>query len=117
MKEILKQFGPELVPDYHDFPVGYARGGNNVWISMATDVQDVWSFVHGCESVALWCHGVSTNSKNKCQKDFSSESDSDSDDPKYKKERKKKKRKRSAFEEKADKVEWLVTKLRQKHGS
>ena len=53
MKEILKQFGPELVPDYHDFPVGYARGGNNVWISMATDVQDVWSFVHGCESVAL----------------------------------------------------------------
>ena len=94
------------------------RGGNKVWIRTATDVQDVWSFVHDCESVSLWCHGVPTSaSKSKRQKEFSSESDSDSDDSKYRKRRKKKKRKRSAFEEKVNRVEELVTKLRQKHGS
>ena len=91
-KEILKQFGPELVPEDLDFPVGYMRGGNKVWIRTATDVQDVRSFVHGCESVSLWCHGVPTSSsKSKRQKEFSSESDSDSDDSKYRKRRKKKK--------------------------
>ena len=42
---------------------------------------------------------------------------SDSDDSKYRKRHKKKKRKRSAFEEKVKRVEELVTKLRQKHGS
>ena len=84
---------------------------------MATDVQDVWSFVRSNESVSLWCHGVSTSAaKGKRRKDFSSESDSDSDDSKYKKRCKKKKRKKSAFEEKVNRVEELVTKLRQKHG-
>ena len=33
-EEILKQFGPELVPDDLDFPVGYTKGGNKVWIRM-----------------------------------------------------------------------------------
>ena len=31
-EEILKQFGPELVPDDLNFPVGYTKGGNKVWI-------------------------------------------------------------------------------------
>ena len=52
-EEILKQFGPELVPDDLDFPVGYTKGGNKVWIRTATDVQDVWSFVRSNESVSL----------------------------------------------------------------
>ena len=77
------------MPDDLDFPVGYTKGGNKVWIRTATDVQDVWSFVHSCESVSLWCHGVPTSAtKSKRQKDFSSESDSDSDDPKYRKRKK-----------------------------
>ena len=118
-EEILKQFGPELVPDDLDFPVGYTKGGNKVWIRTATDVQDVWNFIRSNESVSLWCHGVSVSApKGKRPKDFSSETDSDSDDSfKYKKRRKKKKRKKSAFEEKTNRVEELVTKLRQKHGS
>ena len=86
----MKQFGPELVPNDLDFPVGYTMGGNNVWKRTATDVQDVWNFVHGCESVYLWCHSVPTSaSKSKRQKQFSSESDSD--DSKYKKRYKKRK--------------------------
>jgi hypothetical protein len=77
-EEILKQFGPELVPDDLDFPVGYTKGGNKVWIRTATDVQDVWSFIHRNESVSLWCHGVSASApKGKRPKDFSSETDSD----------------------------------------
>ena len=118
-EEILKQFGPELVPDDLDFPVGYTKGGNKVWIRTATDVQDVWSFIRSNESVSLWCHGVSASApKGKRAKDFSSETDSDSDDSfKYKKRCKKKKRKKSAFEEKTNRVEELVTKLRQMHGS
>ena len=100
-EEILKQFSPELVPDDLDFPVGYTKGGNKVWIRTATDVQDVWSYIRCNESVSLWYHGVSTSApKGKRPKDFSSETDSDSDDSfKYKK-RRKKKRKKPAFEEK-----------------
>ena len=118
-EEILKQFGPELVPNDLDFPIGYTKGGNKVWIRTASDVQDVWSFVRGNTAVTLWCHGISTSAtKGKRRKDCSSESDSDSDDSsKYKRRRKKKKRKKSAFEEKTNRVEELVTKLRQKHGS
>ena len=56
--------------------------------------------------IPLWCHGISSSA------------DSDSDDSsKYKRRCKKKKRKKSAFEEKTNRVEELVTKLRQKHGS
>ena len=117
-EEILKQFGSELVPDNLDFPVGYMKGGSKVWIRTASDVSDVWGFVRSNESVSLWCHGVSScASKSKRRKDFSSDSDTDSDDPKDKKKRKKKKRKISAFEEKTNRIEELVTKLRQKHGS
>ena len=117
-EEILNQFGPELVADDLNFPIGYTKSGNRVWIRTATDVEDIWSFVHRGESVSLWCHGVSTSApKSKRQKDFSSESDGDSDDSKYRKRRKKKKRKKSAFEEKTNRVEELLTKLRQKHGS
>ena len=46
---------------------------------------------------------------------ISSETDSDSDDSfKYKKRCKKKKRKKSTFEEKTNRIEEFVTKLRQK---
>ena len=92
-EEILKQFCSELVPDDLEFPVGYTKGGSKVWIRMASDVQDVWSFVHSNESVALWCHGIAATGTTggKRQKHFISESDSDSDDPKSKKKRKKKK--------------------------
>lgn len=114
----MKQFGSELVPDDLDFPVGYTKGGSKVWIRTATDVLDVWNFVSSNDSVSLWCHGVSScSSRSKRQKDFSSDSDTDSEDLKYKKKRKKKKRKMSAFEEKTIRVEELVTRLRQKHGS
>ena len=60
-EEILKQFGPELVANDLDFPIGYTKGGNKVWIRTASDVQDVWSFVRGTTAVTLWCHGISTN--------------------------------------------------------
>ena len=61
----------------------------------------------------LWCHGVSTHTA-KRRKDVSSESKSDSDNPKYKKKCKKRKRKLTTF---ANRVEELVSKLKEKHGS
>ena len=115
-EEILQQFGSDLVPDDLDFPIGYTRSGTKVWIRTASDVQDVWRFIRNSEAVSLWCHGVPTP-VGKSQKDHSSDSDSDGDDPKYKKKRKRKRRKLTAFEEKNNRVEELVMRLRQKHGS
>lgn len=103
-KEILKQFGSELVPGDLDFPIGYTKSGTKVWIRTDSDVADVWSFLRNNEAVSLWCHGVSEVSKH--QKGYSSASDSDSDDSRsYKKKSKRKKKKLSAYDEKMNKVE------------
>ena len=51
------------MPDDLDFPVGYIKGGNKVGIRVATDVQDVWSFVCSNESVSLWCQQVLLNER------------------------------------------------------
>ena len=52
-KEILKQFGSELVPGDLDFPTGYTKSGTKVWIRTDSDVADVWSFLRNNEAVSL----------------------------------------------------------------
>ena len=115
-EEILAQFGSDLVSDKLDFPVGYVKGGTKVWIRNESDVQDVWNFVRCGDNVSLWRHGVYVPSTSK--KHHSSESSGDSDDSSTKKPKKKKRRKRvSVLEAKNNRVEEVVTNLRQKHGT
>ncbi len=113
-KEILTQFGSDLVSHKLDFPVGYMKGGTKLSIRTASDVQDVWMYVRNGDNVSLWCSGVHSLS----QKDQSS-SGSESEDTSFSRRKpKRKKRKRvSALDEKNKRVEEIVTNLRQKHGT
>ena len=105
---ILAQFGGELVSSDLNFPVGYMRSGTKVWIRSTSDIQDVWKFVKTNENTTLWCHGISA---------IRTEGESDSDSPIEKPTRKKRKKcKVSYLKEKNDRVDGLVSDLRQKHG-
>ena len=114
-EEILTQFGSDMVSNKLDFPVGYMKGGTKVWIRTESDVQDVWSFVRCGDSVSLWCHGVHIPAASK--KRHFSESGSESDDSFAKKPKKKKKKRVSKLDEKNNRVEEVVTNLREKHGT
>jgi len=73
-----------------------------VWIRNESDVQDVWNLVRCGDNVPLWCHGVHVPSKSKT----------------VMKPKNKKRRKRvSVLDAKNDRVEEVVTNLRQKHGT
>ena len=114
-EELRTQFGGDIVSDKLEFPIGYVKGGTKVWIRTESYVQDVWNFVHYGENVSLWCHGVHIAS---ASKKHSSESGSDSDESLSRKPKKKKRKKKvSVLDAKNNRVEEVVTNLRQKHGT
>ena len=108
-KEIMTQLRNDLVSSKLNFAVGYVKSGTNLWIRTASDIQDVWKFVHGGDHLSLWCNGC--YSKNPQD---SSESDGEDDLPASSKKPRQKKGKRASA---LDKVDEIVTNLRQKHGS
>ena len=57
LKEIMTQLRNDLVSSKLDFAVGYVKSGTNLWIRTASDIQDVWKFVHGGDHISLWCYG------------------------------------------------------------
>ena len=111
-KEIFTQLGNEYVSSKLDFAVGYMKSGTKLWIRTGSDVHDLWNFVHRGENISLWCNGRFARNR------VSSESDSDdASPPSAKKPRRKKRKKVSALDEKNNRVEEIVTNLREKHGS
>ena len=120
-REIWKQFGSDLVSPELDFAVGYMKGNSKMSIISPVDIQDVWTSVDKGDSTNLWCEKVRV-SKRKANDDSGSNSDSDDGDggtsvyKSKKKKRKKKKRKLSFMEEKNDRIESIISSLREKHG-
>ena len=101
MQEMRKQFGSH-VQKKHPFPVGYMKGGMKVSIRTRADISDIWLQVSRAENVILWCEGVRDGDG----------SDSDEDAPR---KPRKKRKKISALEEKNERVQETVQKLRKKH--
>ena len=114
-QQILKQFGPVIVPLALDYPVGYTKGGGSkVWIRTDADIKDIWSFLNAGDSVSLWCHGVSSS------KEVDTSDEDDGVDPSTKKPKQKKRKKATTYsylELKNDRVDERVEQLRRKHGN
>ncbi|XP_064390049.1 uncharacterized protein LOC135337959 [Halichondria panicea] len=106
LKEIIRaQLKQEIVPDIHDFDVGYVQGTNVISIRSSEDVQEVWSELKTSSKLILWCDGL----KDKPQKrELNCESDDEL--------RTTKKRKTKSLE-KEDRVQEIVDNLKENHGS
>ena len=123
-REMLKQFGSEVVSSDLEFAVGYMKGNSKVSIISSVDMDEVWASVEKGDSVSLWCEKVRMRSKRKAKDDSGSNSDSDdssdadasSHKTKKKKKRRKKKQKLSAMEERNERIENIISSLREKHG-
>ncbi len=61
IEELQRQFGSQLVPTTHQFPVGYMKGSTKVTIRSAADLADIWTCVKKGVQVSLWCEGVHRN--------------------------------------------------------
>ena len=58
IEELQRQFGTQLVPTAHHFPVGYMKGSTKASIRTPADVADVWTHLNRGDQIALWCEGV-----------------------------------------------------------
>ena len=58
IEELQRQFGPQLVPTAHHFPVGYVKGSTKVSIRSSADVADIWTHLNRGDQIVLWCEGV-----------------------------------------------------------
>ena len=109
-KEILKQFGEDLVSSDFNFSVGYIKGSTKLSIRSCEDIEDIWSSVSRGENVTLWC--------DKVRDSIDDASGSDSDDPDItRKSKGNKKQKMSALEAKNERIEGIVASLREKHAT
>ena len=56
-KELLKQFGADLISCDLKFSVGYMKGNSKVSIVSSADMNDLWTTVStkGDDGVVLWC--------------------------------------------------------------
>ena len=81
--EMQRQFGPQLVPTTHSFPIGYMKGSTKVSVRTAADLSDIWTNVSNGDQVVLWCQGV----RQVCHE--ISDSESENEGPPKKKCRKK----------------------------
>ena len=109
-KEILRQLGPDVASPKLNFPVGYIKSTNKLWIKSGSDIKDVWSYVKRGDSISLWCNGCRGLT-------VSSESEEDERCSRLSKPKPKKKGRVSALDEKNERVEKIVTELRAKHGN
>ena len=114
-QQILKQSGEKLVSSKLDFPVGYMKAGSKVWICSDADITDVWFLISKGDAITFWCHGIGKSSANIGSADpiFDDEDDNGNVDIR---KPKRKKRKVTCLEEKNERIDKLVCKLREKHG-
>ena len=104
-RELLHQLGSEIVSENHSF--GFMKGVSKVTIHSRADIEEVWKSVSRGDSVTLWCHGA--------EQDAVSDSEEEREDVGNGKKRGSKRRKVSLLEEKNNRVEKLVSTLREKH--
>ena len=109
-QQILKQFGEKLVSSKLDFPVGYMKAGSKVWICSDADITDVWSLISKGDAITFWCHGIGKSSADPIFDDEDDNGNVDIRKPKRKKS------KVTCLEEKNERIDELVCKLREKHG-
>ena len=95
IEELQRQFGPQLVPTAHHFPVGYMKGSTKVSIRSPADVADIWTHLNKGDQIVLWCEGVRRKTSHLAEL-----SGSESDEETSKKRKRSKKRKLSALDEK-----------------
>ena len=107
-KELLRQFGENLISTDSDCTVGYIKGGCKLTICSSADVDEVWKSGLKGENVTLWCYAP----RHKNASD-----DSDSDEDVTKPSHQKKRRKLTVLEEKNKRVESTISSLREKHGN
>ena len=125
-KIIFDQLGQNLVSKDLTFDVGYYRGNKRVNILSSDDMQDMRKLVRnkdssGVSSCTLWCMGLSAkkdvDSGKRTRDQTDSESDTDSDPGTKRRKRRKKSTKKSRHEEKLERIDNIIGKLKTKHGS
>ena len=114
--ELLKQFSKKTVSEDLKFDVGYYQGTKRIWIRNEADLKDFFQALQ-TKGATLWCDGVahcktSTRKHSRCATPDSSESD-ECETP----ARGKRKKKKTAYEQKLERIDDIVDKLREKHGS
>ena len=125
-KIIFDQLGQNLVSKDLTFDIGYYRGNKRVNILGSDDMQDVRKLLRnkdssGVSSCTLWCMGLSAkkdvDSGKRTRDQTDSESDTDSDPGTRRPKRRKKSTKKSRHEEKLERIDNIIGKLKTKHGS
>ena len=97
----------DAVSDELDFPLGYYRKSEKVWINNEHDIQDAIQLMKEQGKVMLWCVGLDrTTTARKRDRNGEDLSQDTSGPPK----------KKSASEERASRVNDLKAQLRRKHG-
>ena len=102
------------VSDEPNFEFGYFQGNRRVWVKGVEGLREVQQALQQSKDIVLWCMGKSESRKRQCPVDEDSEAEADTGTEKKDKS-KKKPDKRSRYEEKLDRIDDMVDKLKQNH--
>ena len=115
LKRVIKS---QLQGEIHEhFNVGYLHGSNHVTIRTAHDVSDLWADVLKATSVMLWCDGLKTElTKPSTSQTRKHGVGSDNESGKEECLGNAPKKRKTAEKGREEKVEEIVSTLKQKHG-
>ena len=114
-QQILDQFGSEFVDKDLEFSVGYFKGTTRIWVRTQSDLSELLRIIQSKSTTLLWCDGVDQQKRKKRSQLPGSEGSSDSDNDQYGQTAKK--RRKTASEDKENRVDDTLNKLREKHGT
>ena len=101
------------------FDFGYFRGNKRIWIRDKEDLREVQKMVQSdTHSVTLWCDGKTNERQAKrTSSDLNlSDSDGENESPTHAPAKAKGKKKRTRYEEKAERIDDIVDRLKSQHG-
>ena len=114
-QQILDQFGSEFVNQDLDFNIGYHKGTTRIWVRTQDDLTELLRIIQSKSTTQLWYNEVDQQKCKKRSKLPASEGSSDSDNDQYSQTAKKKRK--TVNEDKENRVDDTVDKLREKHGT
>ena len=116
LKEVIRaQLKKDVITS--DFDVGYISGSNMVSIRTQADLSEVWSEIISGKNLILWCDGLKDNSFNKKRKQCQSLNHDENVSDEEAWQAPKSKKKKTLQEEREERVQSTIEKLKEKHGS
>ena len=128
-EKFVEELGAELLDKDLKFDMGYYRGNKRLWIRNDRDLSDLLARSAEKDELTIWCEGLCTKPttggkrRKKASHDSGSvdrlEISSDSDSSTYEPRRtgRRRKKKKTLLEEKQDRIDEIVDKLREKHNN